>query len=106
VVLGVLGRGRSQGGRASDSWYFENDITILSGEEFITFHNLADGYPTKRMVTTCCYSTLCGDHPGYQGNVCITCAARPSPPEPSHPPTGAVSCSPPLRGCEWARLLG
>ena len=25
-------------------------------------------------VTTCCYSTLCGDHPGYAGNVCITCA--------------------------------
>ena len=59
-------------GRASDSWYFENDITVLCGEENIVFHNLNEGYPTIRMVATCCYSTLCGDHPAYAGNVCIT----------------------------------
>ena len=59
-------------GWASDSWYFENDITILSGEEHIKFYLLQEGYLTKRMVATCCHSTLCGDHPGYLGNVCIT----------------------------------
>jgi hypothetical protein len=48
-------------------------ITVLCGDENISFHNLAEGYPTQRLVTTCCYSTLCGDHPGYGGNVCITC---------------------------------
>jgi hypothetical protein len=58
-------------GRASDSWYFENDITILSGDENVQFNNLNEGYPTKRMVATCCHSVLCGDHPAYQGHVCI-----------------------------------
>ena len=59
-------------GWASDSWYFENDITVLSGDEHIKFYLLQEGYCTKRMVATCCHSTLCGDHPGYAGKVCIT----------------------------------
>lgn len=41
-------------GWASDSWHFENDLTILNGDEHIVFHNLNEGYPTQRMVTTCC----------------------------------------------------
>ena len=28
-------------------------------------------HPTTRLVATCCYSTLCGDHPGYMGNVAV-----------------------------------
>ena len=55
-------------GITADLWYFENDIQVLCGNEHIAFYVLDDGYPTQRLVATCCYSTLCGDHPYYLGN--------------------------------------
>ena len=58
-------------GRGADLWYFENDLAVVSGNEHIAFRVLSDGYPTTRLVATCCYSTLCGDHPGYMGNVAV-----------------------------------
>mmetsp|Transcript_27595 Transcript_27595/g.38388 ORF Transcript_27595/g.38388 Transcript_27595/m.38388 type:complete len:210 (+) Transcript_27595:52-681(+) len=60
----------------SDSWYFENDILISKGEENIQFFNLEKGYPTIRLVTKCCYSTLMGSHPVYQKNVVIVYGRR------------------------------
>ena len=56
----------------SDSWYFENDLQFIKGYDKIGFYRLNEGYPSVRMVTSCCHSTLCCDHPSYQQKFCLT----------------------------------
>jgi len=69
----------SQGGPpkrnpCSDSFYWHNDFEVVRGDEFIKFFLLNEGYMTTRLVTTCCYSTLVGDHPAYGGQGLIVYA--------------------------------
>ena len=46
---------------------------VVQGKEKIRFNVLREGSTSTNMVTSCCSTLLCVDHPFYQGNVVLTC---------------------------------
>lgn len=47
--------------------YFANKLTIIKGRDCLAFNKLREGAASTNMVTTCCSTVLCVDHPFYQG---------------------------------------
>ena len=51
-----------------DLRYWPNRL-VVKGEEHLSFNRLREGATSTNMVTTCCHTLLCVDHPFYQKNV-------------------------------------
>ena len=49
--------------------YFNNDITVVKGEDQFQFEILNKGYSSIRLVTKCCYSPILIDSPAYGGGM-------------------------------------
>ena len=45
--------------------YYQNDVYVEAGRELLRAFKLREGGECVRIVATCCYSTMCIDHPGY-----------------------------------------
>ena len=47
--------------------YWDNDIEVVRGEEYLRVVLLREDGRSKRTTATCCFSTLMVDYPGYSG---------------------------------------
>lgn len=66
--LAVFGsRGAPPPPRVPDLVYFPNILHVDTGRENLRCFVLKAGFPTRRLVATCCWTTLLGDHPAYGG---------------------------------------
>merc|ERR1712080_335756 len=52
-----------------DLWYFDNDLTIVSGEDSMSWYKLREEGQSIRLVANCCHSTMAVHHPAYNNNV-------------------------------------
>jgi hypothetical protein len=50
-----------------DLVYFPNAFAVASGAGKLRCFTLKQGYPTKRVVASCCHTPLLADHPAYGG---------------------------------------
>ena len=57
---------------APDLLYFPNRLQVLQGVDHLRCFTLLDGYPTRRIVATCCWTALLGDHPSYDSVRLVT----------------------------------
>jgi hypothetical protein len=51
----------------NDAIYFANAVQVNKGMDKMTCYMIKEGYNTRRIVATCCWTCLLGDHPVYQG---------------------------------------
>lgn len=65
-VTGVHGEGKPL-----DLRYWPNKLAV-TGKEKLAFNRLRDDAASISMVTTCCSTLLCVDHPFYQTNAVLT----------------------------------
>jgi hypothetical protein len=56
----------------ADLLYFPNALSVVRGEEHLKCFVLKSGFPTKRLVASCCWTALCGDNPNYKRCVLVT----------------------------------
>jgi hypothetical protein len=57
---------------APDLLYFPNRLQVVQGVENLRCFTLLEGYPTRRVVATCCWTALLGDHPSYDSVRLVT----------------------------------
>jgi hypothetical protein len=50
----------------ADLVYVPNSLCVVSGRERLVPYMIKEGYNTVRVVATCCWTPLLGDHPLYQ----------------------------------------
>eukprot|EP00747_Dinoflagellata_sp_TGD_P130137 gnl/TRDRNA2_/TRDRNA2_174788_c1_seq4.p1 gnl/TRDRNA2_/TRDRNA2_174788_c1~~gnl/TRDRNA2_/TRDRNA2_174788_c1_seq4.p1 ORF type:complete len:206 (+),score=25.86 gnl/TRDRNA2_/TRDRNA2_174788_c1_seq4:47-664(+) len=55
-----------------DLVYFPNELAVSRGANKLAAFVLREGYPTKRIVATCCWTALLGDHPAYASERLVT----------------------------------
>lgn len=72
----------SRGGRNPpplvDLLYFPNALKVDRGRDRLCCYLLKKGYDTRRVVATCCWTSLVADHPSYKGKVFNLCNWRAS----------------------------
>ena len=56
----------------ADLLYYPNALSIDSGSANLKCYVIKSGFPTKRVVASCCWTVLCGDHPNYKGILVVT----------------------------------
>lgn len=62
--------GEHGAGKPLDIRYYPSKM-VVSNKQRIAFNRLRDGATSTNMVTTCCKTILCVDHPAYQGNIVL-----------------------------------
>ena len=50
-----------------DLVYYPNALMLTRGRSRLRCFTIQQGFPTRRVVATCCWTALCGDHPVYAG---------------------------------------
>lgn len=56
----------------SDLVYFPNLLQVTTGKELLKAYKIKENYNTLRIVATCCWTPLLGDHPFYQQQYFVT----------------------------------
>ena len=56
----------------ADLVYFPNLLKVECGREYLKAYLIQQNYNTRRVVATCCWTVLLGDHPAYQQERFVT----------------------------------
>lgn len=56
----------------ADLAYFPNHLKVMSGKDMLRTYLIKKQYNTQRVVATCCWTPLVGDHPSYRQNIFVT----------------------------------
>ena len=50
-----------------DLVYYPNALMVERGHEHLRCFTIQEGFPTRRVVATCCWTAMVADHPAYAG---------------------------------------